>query len=299
MPVILPEGLPAAKTLAEENIFVLKPDEPLLWGMRPLEILLVNLMPEKIATETQLARVLAAGPLPVNLTLLRTATREASHTAPEHMEAFYRTLDEVKDRRFDGMLITGAPIEHLEYEQVSYWPEFLELMAFGRKNVRSVIYLCWAAMAALYAHYGIQKRSFPNKLHGVFEHKVTRPLNPLMRGIDEVFYVPQSRWAYVRRKDAEKQPELSILAESDEAGLHILGADNGREVYVFGHMEYDKDTLLKEYRRDSANDPPLPKYYFYEDDPEKGVNFRWRACGQLFFSNWLNFCAYAPSGGER
>lgn len=292
MPLILPGDLPAAKALQDENIFVMEPARAATQDIRPLEILIVNLMPNKITTETQLARVLANSPLQVRLTLLRTGSHETTHTPPEHMSAFYSTLDEIRQKRYDGMIITGAPIELLDYSQVDYWDELVELISFAQSNVYSVIYLCWGAMAALYHNYGIPKHKLEQKLHGVFAHTVIRPGNPLMRGIDEVFYVPHSRQAYVRREDIERVPQLRILADSDEAGVHILGTDSGREIYVFGHMEYDKDTLLNEYNRDIANNPPLPRHYFHGDDPQKGINYRWRGAGSLFYSNWLNYYVY-------
>ena len=291
MPLILPESLPAAKALQDENIFVMRPERARAQDIRPLEILVANLMPNKIITEIQLARVLANSPLQVRFTLLRTGSHQSAHTPSEHMEAFYTTIDEVKKRRFDGMIITGAPVERLEYEQVDYWDELLDIIAYAKENVYSVIYLCWAAMAVLYHNYGIQKSMLESKLHGVFPHRVQRPSNPLMRGIDEVFWVPHSRHAEVRREDIAKIPELRILADSEEAGLHILGTENGREIYIFGHMEYDKNTLWEEYRRDvnAGMTPPLPRHYFYSGDPEKGVDFRWRGSGHLLYSNWLNY----------
>ena len=292
MPLILPNKLPAVRALYDENIFVMEPDQAAHQDIRPLEILIVNLMPNKIITETQLARVLANSPLQVKLTLLRTGTRKSNHTPPEHMIAFYRTLDEVREKRFDGMIITGAPIEMLEYNQVDYWDELTEMLEFGSKNVYSTIYLCWAAMAALYCNFGIEKYKMPQKLHGVFAHSVTRPSNPLMRGIDETFYVPHSRQAYVRKEDVQEHPELRVLAESEEAGLHILATDNGREIYIFGHMEYDKETLLNEYNRDIEKKPPMPRNYFIGNDPAKGINFCWRSAGHLFYLNWLNYYVY-------
>ncbi len=294
MPLILPPGLPAAKSLQYENIFTMTSARAMSQDIRPLEILIVNLMPNKEITETQLARVLANTPLQVRLTLLHMGSHESSHTSREHLSAFYSTLDEVRQHRFDGMIVTGAPIEHLDYEQVDYWEEFKEIVEFGRKNVYSVIYLCWAALAGLYYRYGVPKVMMSRKLHGVFEHRVMRPGNPLMRGIDEIFAVPHSRSAGVSAADVENVPELRVLAESDEAGLHILSTDSGREIYVLGHMEYDRDTLLNEYRRDTnaGNTPPIPRHYFVDDDPDKGIIFRWRSYGHLFYSNWLNYYVY-------
>lgn len=294
MPLILPQELPAAQVLQDENIFVMRSQRAAAQDIRPLEILIVNLMPDKIVTETQLARMLANSPLQVRLTLLRTSTHTSTHTSAEHIGAFYQTLDEVKQHRFDGMIITGAPVEHMEYEQVDYWEELRDLFDYARKNVYSTLYLCWAALGGLYYYYGIPKITLPAKLHGVFEHTVARPGNPLVRGFDERFWVPHSRSAAVARPDVERVPELRILAESEEAGLHLLSTENGREIYAIGHSEYDKETLWNEYRRDTAagKAPPLPQHYFVDDDPEKGVLFRWRSHGHLMYTNWLNYYVY-------
>ena len=294
MPVILPAELPATKVLQDENIFVMNNERAISQDIRPLEILIVNLMPDKIVTETQLARMLANSPLQVRLTFLRTGTHQSTHTPMEHLGAFYNTLDEVKRRRFDGMIITGAPVEKLEYEEIDYWDELSQLIDYSQENVYSTIYLCWAAMAGLYYHYGIPKEMLPEKLHGVFEHRVTRPDNPLVRGFDELFYVPHSRHAGIAKHDVEKHPELRILAESDEAGLHLLSTENGREIYILGHMEYDKETLQNEFLRDTAAGmaPPPPRHYFRNDDPNNDIMFRWRSHGHLLYSNWLNYYIY-------
>ncbi|NLW78572.1 MAG: homoserine O-succinyltransferase [Ruminococcaceae bacterium] len=294
MPVIIPKELPAYKTLQDENIFVMPHHRAITQDIRPLDILIVNLMPDKIVTETQLARMLGNSPLQVRLTLLRTGTHESTHTASEHIAAFYQTLDEVQRHRFDGMIVTGAPVEQLDYEQVDYWDELRSLFDFSRKNVYSTLYLCWGAMAGLYHNYGIPKIMLPAKLSGVFEHKVVRPGNPLVRGFDEVFYAPHSRLAGIARPDVDAVPQLRVLAESEEAGLHLMSTDNGREIYVMGHMEYDKETLYNEYTRDKGAglNPKLPRHYFVDDDPEKGILFRWRSHAHLLFSNWLNYYVY-------
>ncbi len=294
MPLIIPEKLPASQVLQSENIFVMSQQRAATQDIRPLEILIVNLMPDKIVTETQIARVLANSPLQVRLSLLRTSTHESKNTSAEHIGAFYKTLDEVKKQRYDGMIITGAPIEHLEYEQVDYWDEFMEILAFARRNVYSTIFLCWAALAGLYHLYGVPKVMLPQKLHGVFTHTVSRPGNPLVRGFDEEFWVPHSRSADVNRDDILAVPQLRILAESQEAGVHLISTENGREIYILGHMEYDKETLFKEYDRDTkaGKNPPLPRHYFKDDDIEKGPLFRWRSHGQLLYSNWLNYYVY-------
>lgn len=294
MPLILPPDLPAAKVLADENIFVMRHERAAAQDIRPLEILIINLMPDKIATETQLARVLANSPLQVRLTFLRTGTYTPTHTPAEHIGAFYRTLGEIRNNRYDGVIITGAPVERMAYEDIHYWPEFLEILEYCRCSAYSTIFLCWAALAALYAQYNIPKQALPQKLHGVFRHTVSRPGNPLVRGFDESFYVPHSRSAGVARQDVEKAPALRVLAESEEAGLHLLSTENGREIYVLGHMEYDKESLYGEYLRDQAagHSPPLPKNYFIDDTPEKGILFRWRGHAHLLYTNWLNHYVY-------
>lgn len=294
MPLIIPTDLPAYQILQDENIFSINHERAVQQDIRPLEILVVNLMPDKIVTETQLARVLANSPLQVRLTLLRTGTYQSTHTASDHLAAFYLTLDEIWEKRYDGMIVTGAPIEHLEYSQVEYWDELSKLFEFSKQNVYSTIYLCWGAFAGLYYNYGIQKHMLETKLHGVFEHQVTRPNNPLVRGFDETFYVPHSRSAEVRREDVYNIPELRVLAESEEAGLHLMSTENGRQIYVMGHMEYDKETLQKEYLRDTAKglNPPLPKHYYRNNDPDEGIMFRWRSHGHLLYANWLNYYVY-------
>ena len=294
MPLILPENLPAVGALQDENIFVMTHQRAVTQDIRPLSILIVNLMPDKIITETQLARLLGNTPLQVQLTLLRTGTHESAHTDTQHLAAFYQTLEEVRQSRFDGMIITGAPVEHLAYEDVDYWHELCGLFDFARNNVYSTIYLCWAALAGLYYYYGADKEMLPQKLSGVYRHRVVRPNNPLMRGFDETFYAPHSRFAGVSRRAVEQLPQLRVLAESDEAGLHMLSTENGREIYILGHMEYDKDTLKNEYQRDMERGlaPRLPEHYFEDDDPSRGPLYRWRSHAHLLYSNWLNYYVY-------
>lgn len=294
MPLILPRELPAFDVLQDENIFVMNHERAVAQDIRPLDILIVNLMPDKVVTETQLARVLANSPLQVRLTLLRTGSHLPRHTPMSHVSAFYQTLEEVEPFRFDGMIVTGAPVEHLAYEDVDYWEEIPRLFDYAKSHVYSTIYLCWGAFAGLYHHHGIKKEIFDQKMHGVFEHRVTRPGNPLVRGFDEIFYVPHSRNAGVRKEDVLAVPELRVLAESDEAGVHLLSTENGREIYVIGHMEYDKETLQNEYIRDTERGlhPPVPKYYYRNDDPNGGILFRWRSHGHLLYSNWLNYYVY-------
>ena len=288
MPIILPDGLPAANVLRGEGLTVLSPAGAA--GQKPLELLLVNLMPNKLDTELQLARVLAGSPLPVRLTLLRTRTHASAHVPAEHLAHFYCTLADVRARSFDGIIITGAPIELMPFEAVDYWPELLDILDYARAHARSVIYLCWAAMAALWRQHGIEKYTMPQKLHGVFEHRSPLPHHPLMQGIDDRFWVPHSRAAAVDVAAVSALPGIRILAESGDAGLHIAATEASREIFIFGHSEYDADTLWNEYNRDLDKNPhaAIPRNYFYGDDPACGVHLRWRAAGRLFYLNWLH-----------
>ena len=294
MPLIIPKELPAYDELYRENVFVMHRERARSQNIRPLRILILNLMPTKIVTETQLARLLANSPLQVQITLLQTATNDTSHTSPEHMKAFYKTFDEVKHERFDGMIITGAPIEDLDYPDVDYWDELCEIMEYTKKNVYSTIHLCWGALAGLYYHFGIPKVHLPQKMFGVFEHRVTRPSNPLVRGFDEVFYAPHSRHTGICVADVQARPELRVLAASDQAGPYLLSTENGRQIFVTGHPEYDKLTLDTEYRRDLAKGLPIavPQNYYPGDDPSQSPLFRWRAHAHLLYSNWLNYYVY-------
>ena len=294
MPLIIPNKLPAADSLKNENIFTMEYARAVSQDIRPLRILIVNLMPTKIATETQLARVLANTPLQVELTLLCMDSHESLNTAQEHLNTFYKTLPEVINERFDGMILTGAPVETIPFEEVDYWDELCKILEFSKKNVCSNMHICWGAQAALYYHYGIDKCMADAKVFGVFEHKVVRPLNPLMRGFDEVFYAPHSRYTRVKKEDILEHPEIRILAESEEAGMHILATDNGKQIFIFGHQEYDKETLGLEYFRDVNKGIPIevPRNYFKDNDPQKGALFRWRSHGSLLFSNWLNYYVY-------
>ena len=294
MPLIIPDKLPASEALKNENIFVMNRARAQNQDIRPLKLLILNLMPTKITTETQLARVLANSPLQVEMNLLTMDSHESTHISQDHMEAFYRTLDEVKREYFDGMIITGSPVEHLEFEEVDYWDELCDIFEFARTHVYSTMFICWGAQAALKYYYGIEKYPLEQKLFGVFEHTVERRMNPLMRGFDDIFYAPHSRHTEIKREDIEKEPELRILAGSDIAGPHIVSTENGRQIYVFGHQEYDRDTLAAEYFRDldKGLDIQIPCNYFIDDDPEKGVLFRWRSHANLLFSNWLNYYLY-------
>ena len=294
MPLIIPKTLPAYDALYKENIFVMHRERAAAQQIRPLEILILNLMPTKIVTETQLGRLLANTPLQVHMTLLQTASHEATHVSADHLEAFYQTFDEVKNHRYDGMIITGAPVETLDFEQVDYWPELCSIMDFSRTNVYSTLHVCWGAQAGLYYHYGVHKQLLDHKMFGVFEHRVTRSANPLVRGFDEVFYAPHSRHTGVSREDIDACGELRILAESDAAGPYLLSIEDGRQIFVTGHPEYDQYTLDAEYRRDRDKglDIAPPCNYYPGDDPAKPPLFRWRAHAHLLYENWLNYYVY-------
>ena len=294
MPLIIPDQLPAAGMLRDENIFTMNRARAAMQDIRPLKVIIVNLMPTKIATETQLARVLANSPLQIEMKLVGMDSHTSTHISQEHMLSFYTTLDEFKDEYFDGMIITGSPIELLDFEEVDYWPELCELFEFAKTHVYSNMFICWGAQAALHYYYGIPKHPLEKKIFGVYEERTLRPHSPLMRGFDEIFYAPHSRYTEVRMEDIEKHPELRILAASDEIGPHIMATDNGRQIFVLGHQEYDKETLANEYFRDinKGIDINVPKNYFRNDDPQQEIMFRWRSHANLLFSNWLNFYLY-------
>ena len=294
MPIQIPNDLPAAGILQQENIFVMRKTRAETQHIRPLEIVLLNLMPTKIVTETQLSRLLGNTPLQVHLELMMVSSHRSKNTPQEHLLNFYKTFDELKDRKFDGMVITGAPVEQMPFEEVDYWPELCEIMDFSETNVYSTLHVCWGAQAGLYYHYGIRKQLLNEKMFGVFEHRVTRPSNPLVRGFDEVFYAPHSRHTGISREDVLNCKALRILAESDEAGPFLMSTENGRQIFVTGHPEYDKYTLDAEYKRDVAKGLPIavPKNYYPEDDPAQPPLFRWRAHAHLLYENWLNYYVY-------
>ncbi len=294
MPLLIPKKLPAFDALSGENIFVMHEQRAQSQHIRPLRILILNLMPTKITTETQIARLLANSPLQVEITLLQTASHAATHVSGEHLEAFYKTFDEVRHERYDGMIITGAPVETIPFGEVDYWPELRQIMEFSKTNVYSTIHVCWGAQAGLWYHYGVKKEPLPAKMFGVFPHKVTRPANPLVRGFDEVFYAPHSRHTGVCRADIDACPALRVLAESDEAGVFLLSTENGRQIFVTGHPEYDKYTLDSEYRRDKDKGLTIavPQNYYPADDDTQEPIFRWRAHAHQLYSNWLNYYVY-------
>ena len=293
MPICIPKDLPAAKTLQEENIFVMDVERATSQDIRPLRILVLNLMPTKIVTETQLARLLGNTPLQIDMELL-TVSRMPKHTAKEHMISFYQTFEDVKDQYYDGMVITGAPVEQMPFEEVEYWDELCRIMEWSKTNVTSTFHICWGAQAGLYYHYGIQKYPLDKKLFGVFLHKAEYKRSMLLRGFDDEFWVPQSRHTTVLREDIEKHPELKILASSEEAGVYAVATERGKQIFITGHSEYDADTLKNEYLRDKNAGLPIdvPKNYFPNDDDTKEPVVRWRSHANLIYSNWLNYFVY-------
>ncbi|MBQ6873246.1 MAG: homoserine O-succinyltransferase [Clostridia bacterium] len=294
MPIKIPDLLPATQTLLDENIFVMTETRAITQDIRPLKILMLNLMPKKIETETQIARLIGNTPLQVELELLQTATHKPKHTSADHMLAFYKTFDEIKHNKYDGMIITGAPVELLEFEEVEYWDELCEIMEWSKTHVTSTLHICWSAQAALYYYFGVKKYTLEKKLFGVFEHTLDRKQAILFRGFDDTFLIPHSRHTTCRREDIEAVPELKILASSQEAGVFVCATEKGKQIFVTGHSEYDADTLKKEYLRDKEAGRPIdvPKNYFPDDDDTKEPLVKWRSCANLFFSNWLNYFVY-------
>lgn len=294
MPIKIPNNLPAVKTLEGENIFVMTETRAITQDIRPLRILILNLMPKKIETETQFSRLLGNSPLQVELELIHTKSHQSKNVAEEHLLAFYKTFDEVKNRKFDGMIITGAPVEHLPFEEVEYWAELCEIMEWSKTHVHSTLHVCWGAQAGLYYHYGIQKQSVPSKLFGVFPHTVEYKNSILFRGFDDVFMVPQSRHTTVMREDIEKVEGLKILASSEQTGVYAVSSKNRRQFFITGHSEYDADTLKNEYLRDLSQGKPIavPENYFPNDDPTQPPLVSWRGHAHLLFSNWLNYFVY-------
>ena len=296
MPIKIPNELPATKTLTDENIFVMTETRAMNQDIRPLQILLLNLMPTKIDTETQLSRLLGNTPIQVELTLVRMSTHESRNrnTPEEHLLAFYKSFDEVSHINYDGMVITGAPVEHLPFEEVDYWDELCRVMEWSKTHVHSTFHICWGAQAGLYYHFGIPKKPLPEKLFGVFPHKLDYRRSILFRGFDDTFMVPHSRHTTVDRADIERVPELRILASSEEAGVFAVMTKNGRQIFITGHAEYDPQTLNREYQRDLAAGKPIsiPKNYFPNDDPSREPLVTWRAHANLLYSNWLNYFVY-------
>ena len=294
MPIQIPNDLPAAEVLQNENIFVMKQTRAETQHIRPLEIVLLNLMPTKIVTETQLSRMLGNTPLQVHLELMMLSTHKSKNTPEEHLLAFYKTFEDLKDRKFDGMVITGAPVENMPFEQVNYWKELTQIMEWSKDHVHSTFHICWGAQAGLYYHYGIQKYPLPEKMFGVFKHKADYKHAILLRGFDDEFWAPHSRHTTIRREDIEAVPGLKILASSDDAGVYIVMNKEGRQIFVTGHSEYDPDTLEREYLRDKYQGLPIqvPKNYYPNDDDSQSPVVRWRGHGNLLYSNWLNYFVY-------
>ena len=294
MPIKIPDNLPAFKTLNKENIFTITEDCAFHQDIRPLKIIILNLMPTKIDTETQLLRLLGNSPLHIDVVLLHPKSHASKNISEEHLIKFYNTFDEIKDLRFDGMIITGAPIENLAFEEVDYWEELEEIMQWSVRNVYSTLHICWGAQAGLHYHYGLQKHKLDNKMFGVFKHKIIKQNTKLLSEFDDEFYVPHSRFTEIRKSDIDKIDELEIISESDESGIYIISAKKGRQIFITGHSEYDPLTLKKEYDRDIANgiDRNVPKNYYPNDDPTKTPVVKWRGHASLLFSNWLNYYVY-------
>ena len=294
MPINIPGDLPAVNVLERENIFVMTQRRAQTQDIRPLRILLLNLMPTKITTETQLARLLGNTPLQVELELMTMTGRTPKNTPPEHMLAFYKNFDSYRDQYFDGMIITGAPVEQMQFEQVDYWRELCDIMEWSKSHVHSTFHICWGAQAGLYYHYGIPKIHLQRKLFGVFRHRVTHRGSILFRGSDDVFMVPHSRHTTIMRRDIKKIPALKILSESDDAGVYVVSTNQGRQLFITGHSEYDPETLAQEYWRDkrAGLDNQVPKNYFPDDDDSKPPVCTWRSSANLLYSNWLNYFVY-------
>ena len=294
MPIKIPNELPAVKALESENIFVMTETRAITQDIRPLKILILNLMPTKIDTETQLSRLLGNSPLQVEIELIHTSTYHSKNISEEHLLSFYKEFSDVRDRYFDGMIITGAPVEKMEFEEVEYWAELAEIMEWTKTHVHSTLHICWGAQAGLYYHYGVKKHMLGEKLSGVYPHVVDYRNSILFRGFDDVFYVPHSRYTTVLREDIEKIPELRILSSSEKAGVYTVTTKGGKQIFITGHSEYDAETLNKEYTRDklAGISPKIPENYFPGDDDTKPPMLTWRAHATLLFTNWLNYFVY-------
>ena len=294
MPIRIPDLLPATETLENENIFVMTEHRAMAQDIRPLKVLLLNLMPTKIVTETQILRKLSNTPLQIEIELLRTISHEAKNVSEQHLETFYTDFAAVKNNHYDGMIITGAPVEKLDFEEVDYWDELCEIMTWSQTHVHSTFHICWGAQAGIFFHYGVPKRELAQKRLGVFEHNVIKPNSPLMRGFDDTFMAPHSRYTEVSAQDIAENPQLEILAQSKVAGVYLAKSVDSRNFFVFGHPEYDADTLKNEYLRDAASgvNTALPENYFPHNDPSQQPHATWRAHAQLLYTNWLNYYVY-------
>jgi len=294
MPIKIPDNLPAFKTLSKENIFTITEDNAFHQDIRPLKIIILNLMPTKIETETQILRLLGNSPLQIDIVLLHPKSHASKNISEEHLIKFYNTFDEIKDLKFDGMIITGAPIESVPFEEVDYWEELKQIMEWSVRNVYSTLHICWGAQAGLHYHFGVQKHKLDNKMFGVFKHRITQQNIKLLSGFDDEFYAPHSRHTGIEKADIDKIDELEILSESDKAGIYIMLAKKGRQIFITGHSEYDPLTLKKEYDRDIANglNIDVPENYYPNDDPSRTPVVKWRGHSNLLFSNWLNYYVY-------
>lgn len=294
MPIKIPDALPAVETLGNENIFVMTEYRAIHQDIRPLSLLILNLMPTKIVTETQILRKLSNTPLQIEIELLQTASHVAQHVDTDHLESFYRTFDQVKDRTYDGMIITGAPVENLDFCDVDYWDELCQIMAWSKTHVHSTLHICWGAQAGLYYHYGVPKHSLSEKLFGIYPHKVLKKESPWFRGFDDVFFAPHSRYTTILPEDVAKVPQLAVYAISQEAGIFALKSEDNKHFFVLGHPEYDKETLGLEYQRDVKRglDIHVPRNYYPNDDPTQEPIVSWRSAGQLLYTNWLNYYVY-------
>ena len=294
MPVKIPNNLPAVQTLKDENIFTMDEARALRQDIRPLKIVILNLMPTKEVTETQLLRVIGNTPLQIEVTLMRTVSHEPTHVSKSHLDSFYKTFDEIKEQFFDGLVITGAPVEQFEFEEVRYWDELVKIIEWGKHHVFSTLYICWAAQAGLYHIFDINKYPIDKKCSGIYAHKLLNKNAPIVRGFDDVFFAPHSRHTEIRAEDIEKCAALEVLAVSEEAGVYLVASRDFKNVFVTGHGEYDRDTLKLEYERDVAKgmDVPIPANYFPGNDPSKEPMVKWRAHGNLLFQNWLNYYVY-------
>ena len=300
MPIKIPDSLPACAVLESENIFVMTEYRAMHQDIRPLKLLILNLMPTKEQTEVQLLRKLSNTPLQIEVEFLRTISHEAKNVNAEHLESFYVSHDDIKQKRYDGMIITGAPVENLDFEDVDYWHELCEIMEWSNTNVHSTFHICWGAQAGLYYHYGIKKYPLPKKLSGVYTHNLLKPQSPFFRGFDDEFQVPHSRYTDVLEEDILKNSELELLSVSDKAGVFAVKSVDNRRVFITGHPEYDSDTLAQEYFRDvkKSLDIAVPENYFYQDNPDNKPICRWRSAAQLMYSNWLNYYVYQTTPYE-
>lgn len=300
MPIVIPKKLPAVKILQKENIFIMNDKKAMKQDIRPLKILILNLMPNKVETETQLLRLLGNTPLQTEITLLKTATYQSKNTSEDHLESFYKTFDEIKEHNFDGLIITGAPIETMPFEEVSYWEELTQIMEYSKTNITSTLHICWGSQAGLYYHHGIPKYEQDKKTFGVFEHDLFNKTNPLLRGFDDEAYIPHSRYTTVLKADIEKVADLDLLLYSEDSGVCLVASKDRKHVYMSGHVEYDFDSLQKEYFRDVEKglEIDVPKNYFKNNDPQEGPKVKWRSTAHLLFANWLNYFVYQETPFE-